>query len=240
MTTYVLIHGAWHGAWCWEQIVPMLEQAGHTVHAPDLPGAGADPTPLRDVNLDIWSRWLASYLDRLDEPAVLVGHSRGGVVISGASELIPQRVAGLAYLAAFMLKNGESMVSSYWSDNSTVAQRALHLAEDGTAILLPEVARAQLYQRTPAAIAEQAISRLCAEPMWVHGQALSLSAERHGRLPRAYIETLHDAVFPLALQREMQARWPCERVIALDSDHSPFCSAPKALTDALISLNFRR
>ena len=240
MATFVLVHGAWHGGACWDRVVPLLEQAGHQVHAPDLPGMGDDATPLSTISLQVWAQWLAAYLERLDAPAVLVGHSRGGIVISAASELAPERVAGLVYLAAFMLGDGESMVSSYQIDDPEAAQRALRFSDDGSAVLLPEAAREWLYQLTPDDVADQAVSRLCAEPMWVHGQALSLSAERHGRLPRAYIETLRDAVFPLALQRQMQTRWLCDAVVALDTDHSPFYSAPQALAQALMAVDATR
>ena len=51
MSTYVLVHGAWHGSWCWEKVVPLLEQAGHQVEALDLPGHGQDKTPIREITL---------------------------------------------------------------------------------------------------------------------------------------------------------------------------------------------
>jgi pimeloyl-ACP methyl ester carboxylesterase len=240
MSTYVLIPGAWHGSWCWEHVAPLLEAAGHQVHALDLPGTGTDRTPLSGVTLEFWSQWIAVYLEALGEPAILVGHSRGGILVSRASELVPDRVEGLVYLAAFMLRDGESMQSTYRNDDSEAAAWAPRVAADGSSTLPPEVALAALYQRTPDAIAEAAIARLVAEPMAVHGEKLAVSAAHHGRIPRAYIETRYDRIFPLALQRDMQTRWTCKQVIALDSDHSPFCSAPRALADALAGLAFAR
>ena len=81
MATFVLIHGAWHGGWCWRKVVPHLEAAGHTVIAPDLPSHGDDPTPAAEVTLDDYVRRVCEILDAQDEPVVLVGHSMGGLLV---------------------------------------------------------------------------------------------------------------------------------------------------------------
>src|SRR3990172_12780518 len=84
MSTYIFVHGAWHGGWCWYKVVPLLERAGHRVLAPDLPSLGKDKTPVSEVSLALWAEHLCRLLEAEREPAVLVGHSRGGIVISEA------------------------------------------------------------------------------------------------------------------------------------------------------------
>lgn len=74
MTTFVLIHGAWHGGWCWDKVVPLLEQAGHVAVAPDLPSHGADRTPVAEVTLDAYVARVCEILDAQPEPVVLLGH----------------------------------------------------------------------------------------------------------------------------------------------------------------------
>jgi pimeloyl-ACP methyl ester carboxylesterase len=103
----VLVHGAAHGAWCWEMLAPLLEAGGYEVDTLDLPGLGDDLTPPKDVTLQ-------SYIDRVVQvvsakpgKVLLVGHSMGGAPISGAGEAVPERVGRLVYLAAFLPKNGE-------------------------------------------------------------------------------------------------------------------------------------
>jgi pimeloyl-ACP methyl ester carboxylesterase len=93
MAVFVLVHGAWHGAWCWERVLPLLEQRGHRVLAPDLPGMGRDPTPLAAITLDGWARFVVDLVGRQAEPVILVGHSRGGAVTSQAADRVPDRVA---------------------------------------------------------------------------------------------------------------------------------------------------
>ncbi len=85
--TFVLIAGAWHGAWCWQKVVPLLEAQGHRVRTPELPATGADTTDPAEVTLESWARFVADLVAAEPEPVILVGHSRGGVVISRAAEI---------------------------------------------------------------------------------------------------------------------------------------------------------
>jgi len=78
MKTYVLIHGAWHGAWCWDKVILRLRQADHRAIAVDLPGHGIDKTPFSEITLRSYTDWLCQVLDRPPEPVILVGHSLGG------------------------------------------------------------------------------------------------------------------------------------------------------------------
>ncbi len=75
MSRFVLVHGAWHGAWCWNKVVPLLEAKGHSVDAIDLPGHGSDVTPIAEVTLERYAERVGRALRAEPEPAVLVGHS---------------------------------------------------------------------------------------------------------------------------------------------------------------------
>ncbi len=107
MATYVLIHGAWHGAWCWDKVVSLLKMKGHRVEAPDLPGHGKDRTPIGEVSLEAYAEKICKVLDAELEPVILVGHSMGGIAISQAAEYLPDKIETLVYLTAFLLRDGE-------------------------------------------------------------------------------------------------------------------------------------
>jgi len=92
MPRFVLIHGAWHGGWCWERVVPLLRAADHEVLASDLPGMGTDRTPFAADVLGQWADFVAALVHEAAEPAVLVGHSRGGLVISEGAERAPDQI----------------------------------------------------------------------------------------------------------------------------------------------------
>ena len=97
--TFVLVHGAWQGAWAWETIVARLQAAGHRAIAVDLPGDGHDNTPPQDVNVGLYAQRIAAIVDDIAGPVVLVGHSMGGCAVAQACELRPDRIALAIYLA---------------------------------------------------------------------------------------------------------------------------------------------
>jgi pimeloyl-ACP methyl ester carboxylesterase len=114
MTTFVLVPGAWKGAWAYESVVPLLERAGHTVHAVTLTGlrAGDDTATVAAANLDTHADDVLRLLDRAHlTSATLVGHSYAGMVIAAAADRAGGRVSRLVHLDAFVPRDGES----WWS-----------------------------------------------------------------------------------------------------------------------------
>ncbi len=109
MSTYMLIHGAMHGAWCWERVIPLLQSSGNAVIAPDLPGHGADRTPHSAVTLAHYIACVGELLEAAGVPVVLVGHSMGGMVVSAALDAWPAKVRHLVYISAVVPTDGESM-----------------------------------------------------------------------------------------------------------------------------------
>src|ERR1700744_6452659 len=101
--TFVLVHGAWHGGWCWRRVADLLEQRGHKVFTPTLTGLGERSHLMRsDINLDTHIADVVNVFKGEDiNDAVLVGHSYGGYPISGAIEHVSDRIASVVYLDAF-------------------------------------------------------------------------------------------------------------------------------------------
>ena len=113
MTGIVLVHGAWHGAWAWEALAPLLAATGHHVEAVDLPGHGARAgDPVAGCTLDAYASTAVEALEwaraATGAPALLVGHSLGGVTVAAACEARPDLVAAAVYLCAYMPRDGES------------------------------------------------------------------------------------------------------------------------------------
>ncbi len=237
MTSIVLIPGAWHGAWCWHKITPLLEAAGTRVIAPDLPSMGTDVTPPDVITLDYWARFVADLVSREPEPVVLVGHSRGGIVISQAAELVPERIRKLVYLAAFLLPAGETLANSANQiEDSLVPPNMIPAASGLTCVVRASVLREAFYGLCTDADFEFARERLTPEPLKPLVTPLQLTQARYGKVPRAYIETRQDRAVTPTAQRRMLAALPCDPVASLDSDHSPFLSQPEALARILISI----
>src|SRR5690348_17193003 len=166
MATFLLIHGGWHGAWCWERLEPALRRAGHAVIAPDLPGHGADPTP---PSPDLPARYAPFVADRLrtaPEPVILVGHSSGGMIASEAARLAPERVAAIVYLAAFLLPPGATPRDAIREEDGSLLREALIVdPAAGVTIVRPDAAPAVFYADCPPDLAAWATARLQPEPI---------------------------------------------------------------------------
>ena len=113
MATFVLVHGSWAGSVVWRELAPRLRKAGHEVYAPTLTGIGARKHLLsREINLDTHIQDVIGVIDDADlSDIVLVGNSYGGMVISGVADRVPEKVASLVYLDAFVPENGQSLLS---------------------------------------------------------------------------------------------------------------------------------
>jgi pimeloyl-ACP methyl ester carboxylesterase len=235
--TFILIHGAWHGAWCWHKLIPRLEALGARVLAPDLPSMGADDTPPGAVTLDSWARFVANLVACEPHPVTLVGHSRAGIVISQAAELVPDRVSRLVYLAAYLLPAGETLANAARTDaGSLVPANMIPAASGVTCTLRPAVVRDAFYGHCSDEDFAFARSRLSPEPLKPLVTPLSVTDRNFGRVPRTYIECADDRTVSLAAQRRMRSVLPCEPVFTLNGDHSPFLSAPQELARILISI----
>jgi pimeloyl-ACP methyl ester carboxylesterase len=233
MARYVLVHGAWHGAWCWDGVADDLRAAGHEVEAFDLPGHGEDATPHEEVTLERYAQRTAEVLAG-GEPAVLVGHSMGGVVATQAAELAPEHIARLVYVTAFLPKDGESLQSLAAlpenPDDKVIPNCEIAPPD---AIIPGPVAQAAFYHRCTPQDAEAAISRLNPQPLPPLGTPVSITRERAGAIERHYVACTDDQAIPIALQRRMIDESPCASVVELDADHSPFLCRRAELVEAL-------
>jgi pimeloyl-ACP methyl ester carboxylesterase len=231
MARFVLVHGAFHGAWCWDLIVPRLQALGHTAVAIDLPGSGADETPAGDVTLGSCADRVVATLET-GEPAVLVGHSMGGAVITQAAALAPGHIDRLIYVCAFLPRDGESLVSLAGTpEGAGDLVQANMVVQPPVATIAAQAARLALYGTCSPQRADWALERIGPQPLGPMGMPVALGDE----IPtdRYYVFTQQDRALPPALQRRMVRDVPCRDTAELDSDHSPFLSAPDDLAGLL-------
>lgn len=237
MGTYVLIHGAFHGSWCWDKVVPLLEKAGNKVEAPDLPGHGNNKTPISEVSLQAYVDSVCTILDAQSEPVILVGHSMGGAVITQAAEYRPEKIKTLVYLAALLLRNGESPFDTAQEDTESLGALKSIMSEDQSYVTIKDEDLKEVFYgdcsddhvgRAKSLLVPQATAPL-ATP--VH-----TTEENFGQVPRVYIECSDDRAISPSLQKRMHTTLPCVKVISMNTCHSPFFSAPDELAGHLLSL----
>ena len=161
MARIVLVHGAFGGAWSWEPVIPGLEEAGHTVEALDLPGSGEDQTPVAEVTLDAYAERVCEALAS-GPPAVLVGHSMGGVVVTQAAARMPEQVETLVYVAAFAPADGQSLIDLTSTPEGSGDQVQANIVVDGDppVATMPEAAaRVVIYGCSSDDAAAEAVAK---------------------------------------------------------------------------------
>ncbi|HUH41378.1 MAG TPA: alpha/beta fold hydrolase, partial [Castellaniella sp.] len=116
--TYVLVHGAWHGGWCWARVAGPLRRQGHRVLTPTLTGLGERCHLLSPrITLETFIQDIVHVLNFEDlSEVILVGHSFAGLVISGVADRVPQRIRQLVYLDAFLMDPGKSVFDTLAPD----------------------------------------------------------------------------------------------------------------------------
>jgi pimeloyl-ACP methyl ester carboxylesterase len=237
MSVYVLIHGSWHGAWCWDKVVPLLESKGHQIVAPDLPAHGNDQTPVSEVTFQSYVNHICQVLDRQVEAVILVAHSSGGIFVSQAAEERSHQIKTLVFLAGFLPRNGESLRQlSQRNTESLLGPNRIVDEARGVSLIKQDSVKEVFYHDCSDEDVARAKSLLCPEPLAPGGVPVSLTEENFGRIPRVYIECVRDKTLWPALQKEMYTAVPCQRVVSLETSHSPFFSAPEKLVEYLSSV----
>lgn len=239
MARFVLVHGAFAAASCWEPLVAELEAAGHTVRAIDLPGSGEDDTPLAEVTLDAYARRVCEVLGEEPEPPVLVGHSMGGMVITQAAARCPERVASLVYICAFLPQDGQSLLDLTRLPEGASDELQANMVIEGdppTASLSYEVSRSAEYAECSAQDAAWAFPQIRPQPVVPFAQPVQIPDGALDGIPRAYVLCTRDRSIPPALQRRMVAENGIDDVIEIDADHSPMLSRTKELAAAVDQL----
>jgi pimeloyl-ACP methyl ester carboxylesterase len=233
--TVVLVHGAWHGAWCFERVVPLLQAAGVPVLALDLPGHGADPGPFTDLHGDA-SR-VVTALDGIGGEVVLLGHSYGGAVVTEAGT--HDAVRHLVYLCAFALDEGESCAAAAVEEAAALSHEGRpNLADDwvvnddGTTTLSPVSAARCFYNDCDPDAVAWAIGRLGRQPTQNFGQAPAAVAWRDR--PSTYVVCRDDLAVHPGLQDLLARR--CTARVRWATSHSPFLSQPALLSSLLTEL----
>lgn len=234
--SFVLVHGAWMGAWSWERVTPRLEAAGHEVRVVELPAHGDDATDPATTTLDGYRDAVLAAMADANEPVVLVAHSMGGMVISAAGQAEPEGVEALVYVAGYLPADGQSLLDLAFMDAGSILGEHLVDHGDGTASIetdaIGEVFCADCSEADVALLQEHHRPEAFA-PL---ATPVALTDDGFGTLPRFYVHTAQDVAVSPLLQDQMVAASPVDGATTLDAAHSPMLSAPEALADAILEL----
>lgn len=230
MADFVLVHGAWQGAWVWRDVLPRLWAAGHRAFAVDLTGLGArQHLAAPDVNLSTHIADVAAVLDSEElSGAILVGHSYGGMVITGAFDRRPEPISALMYIDAVVPRSGESWSSTH--SPATQAERRIDIARRGY-IAPPDPAVFGLSGPARDWVAR----RQCDQPGGCYDDALTFDEARWAGARRHFIDCTSPALPTIATSRERVRQGGGWRVDTLSTGHDPMISEPQLLADLLLA-----
>jgi pimeloyl-ACP methyl ester carboxylesterase len=233
---FVLVHGASHGAWCWDDVAARITRAGHRVVTLDLPGHGRRAAEARQASVLAYGRAVADVMAREGvSRGILVGHSMGGIVIPKATELARERVAHLVFLAAVVLPSGGSLERVHLPPASRALMRGLAAGRgDGTFLYPAETAWARWMGDLPRPhpAVSRALALLTPQPLRPFVEPVDLSRFYTLSVPRTYVRCLGDLAVPPARAAGYAARLGVEPV-DMKTAHNPMLSAPEALARLL-------
>lgn len=207
-------------------MIPALAALGHEVQAIDLPSHGDDPTPVKEVTLDLYAK---AILGALNGPTVVVGHSMAGYPISRAADLDPTQIARLVYLCAYVPWDDHSLIEMRLRAPRQPILKALAKSDDGLSFSVrPEHAREIFYHDCPDAAVEYALARCCPQAIAPQATKVTLGAN-YRSVPRSYIRCAKDSAIPSEFQTTMAADFAARDVVHMQTSHSPFFADPEGL-----------
>ncbi len=230
---YLLVHGAWHGGWCWRDVAARLRERGHQVLTPTLTGLGERAHLLTAATgLDTCVADIAAVIESEEwQDLILVGHSFAGPVISGVADRMPERLQQLVYLDALVVQHGQSALSLFPPD--VQRERSRTIDPEGLRMAIPAPEKFGVHDPAQQAWLKR---RLTPHPLKAYTDALQLQHPLGNGLRKTYIAVTDPWYPPLAKVREWvraQPDWECRELAA---GHDAMLTSPDALAEMLDAL----
>jgi pimeloyl-ACP methyl ester carboxylesterase len=231
---FVLIHGAWHGGWCWRHVAPLLRRAGHDVFAPSLTGMGDRAHLARpDIDLETHITDVVTLLEMHDlHDVVLLGHSYGGMVVTGAADRAAKRIRRLVYFDAFVPENGKPQMDYI---AAAVPERAAGFRKQGEATGFIDPPPNSLWGHTDPKLVEWIKPREVRHPYRTMTQPLRLANEAALKaIPKTFVHCTAPATGAFEQFAAKYRNDPAWRFHELKSGHDAMILQPKAVADILL------
>lgn len=234
--TYVLVHGAWHGGWCWRDVAALLHGRGHRVTTPTLTGLGERRHLLSaSITLETFVADIINHVEAEElQDVILVGHSHAGAVITGVADRMPSRIRHLVYLDAAVIESGRNAFSLLAPD--TAAARRQRVAEQGGGIFMPvpNVAAFAIPEDHPRA--DWVRRRLTPHPVGSYESPLSLAHPIGNGRPCTYIACTAPLYEPMESSRAWVKRQTGWAWLDFASGHDAMVLAPNELAAVLAEI----
>jgi len=236
LSTFVLVHGAWHDGSAWNATIRHLEKSGHRTFAPTTTGNGKSAS--RKVTHAMCSKSVVDAIVASDlRDFILVGHSFGGTVISKVAEAIPERIRRLVFLTAFVLRDGKSLLDEVPPETASFFVHVARESADNSIKLPFPVFREQFINDASLEMAQNVYSQLSPQPFQPLADCLDLSKFYSLPTPKSYINCTEDIALPpgeFGWHPRMSARLGLYRLTQMPGSHEVMYSNPAGLAEKII------
>lgn len=231
MTDFVLVHGAFHGGWCWEAVAALLTAKGHRVYAPTLAGCAERSSESHGViTLRTHVDAIVDIIEADDlHDVVLVGHSLGGMVVTAVADRVLDRISSLVYIDAFVPESGQAARDLIPAAMHSAALSAVHLKGGG--VSLPVIFPAAKFVQFAEDAANDFLSRLTSQPFMTFSEPIYLQHAPVARRTYVYCSAVPFGLFDgYAAAAQADPSWTFHD---LPTAHDAMIEAPEALTSIL-------
>jgi pimeloyl-ACP methyl ester carboxylesterase len=230
---FVLIHGAWHGGWCWQGVIKELQQAGHSAEAPTMPGH-APNDDRSSIGFDDYVAEIVGVLNRQRSPVVLAGHSSAGFLLQAAAPKAAEKIERLIFLNAFILPDGKSQFDLVPAEAANAMTAAAKASADNSVPVIEDFVRHQLMAGEPAELQNALIERLVPQPLALFTTAVGTKEFGKLAIPRYVVFCKGDASLPPGAYLEMAQGLGSYRLVEVDGSHEALFTQPAVVARGLL------
>ncbi len=232
---FLLIHGAWHGGWCWDGVIAELEKAGHTAEAPTMPGHLPDDDR-SNIQFNDYVEKIVSELKQQTEPVVLVGHSSAGFLIQAAAPKASDKIAQLIFVNTFILPNGKSqfdIVPPEVAEGMTAAAKA---TPDNCVPVLEDFVRNMLMATESVELQDALISRLIPQPIAIFATPVDTQDFENLSIPKSVVFCKDDTSLPPGAYIGMAQGLGEHDLVEVEGGHETFFTNPGVVTKGILQV----
>lgn len=223
---FLLIHGAWHGGWCWDGVIAELEKAGHKAIAVTLPGHHPNDDRSQ-IQFSDYVNKITAVLEEQSRPVIIVGHSSAGFMLQAAAPKVPDKVEQLIFLNAFILPNGKSQFDLVPPEVSEGMIAAANASLDNCVPIMEEFIRNVLMEGEPVDLQNALISRLVPQPIALFTTPVDTQNFDNLSVPKSVVFCKKDISLPPDAYLEMAKSLGKYKLVELDGGHEAlFTNAP--------------
>jgi pimeloyl-ACP methyl ester carboxylesterase len=230
---FVLIHGAWHGGWCWEGVVRELMKAGHTAETPTMPGHNPDDDRA-GIKYENYIDKIVDVLNKQASPAVLVGHSSAGFLLQSAAPKVPDKLAQLIFLNAFILPNGKCQFDLVPPEASAAMTAAAKASPDNSVPVIEDFIRNQLMEGESTEMQDDLINRLVPQPLALFTTPVSTEDFDKLQIPKTVVYCKDDVSLPPGAYLGMAKGLGDFSLIEVSGSHEALFTRPDIVAKGLL------